>query len=299
MSKIIVRNIFKSFKNNNVLAGLTFECDNEIVFIAGRNGAGKTTFIRIALKLERADKGEISLEFNNTSREKKVGAVFDTPCLYRQMSCKENLHIHCTGYLSDKKHVKTILDNLRIDKEILRKKAGNCSFGQQHRVSVAIELIRKPEILFLDEPTIGLDPISWELIKKSIIENKKAQRGCVIVTGQDYFELGKMADKILILENGKAQYFGTIPGFLASAPEMVLLKTNTNELPEIIKEHCLSNASIDIEGLYAFVLLAGKIDILQCLRENNIPIVSLDVHKPDLKSAILAVYKNKEERGIV
>ena len=223
MSSIIVNNLHKSFKSNHVLSGLSFECHNEIVFVAGLNGAGKTTLIRLALNLEFADKGTVSL-INDYEKplEDGIGVVFDTPCLYRKMTCKQNIGIFCTGYLDDKKHMQKVLDNLNIDSVLMRKNVDDCSFGQQHRVNVAIALIRKPTILFLDEPTIGLDPISWELIKDSIIQNKNEQGGCVVITGQDYHELGQMADKLLILRDGKSQYYGTVDDFVSLQDEKSL-----------------------------------------------------------------------------
>jgi len=138
------------------------------------------------------------------------------------MTCKQNINIFCTGYLDDKKHMQKVLDNLNIDSVLMRKNVDDCSFGQQHRVNVTIALIRKPTILFLDEPTIGLDPISWELIKDSIIQNKNEQGGCVVITGQDYHELGQMADKLLILRDGKSQYYGTVDDFVSLQEEKSL-----------------------------------------------------------------------------
>lgn len=220
MTSISVKDLHKNFKDNKVLKGLSFECNNEILFIAGRNGTGKTTFIRIALGLEFANKGSVTLTENGQPISKEdIGVVFDTPCLYPNKTCKENISILCSGYTADKKHLHSVLEKLDINKQMLSKKAGRCSFGQQHRLSMAIALIRKPKILFLDEPAIGLDPISWELIKQCILQNNKEQKGCTVLTGQDYFELGNIADKLLVLKNGVGEYFGTVDGFINNSEE--------------------------------------------------------------------------------
>ena len=214
MSKIIVHNLHKRFKNKVVLSGIDFQVENEIIFIAGLNGAGKTTLLRIMLEMEKPDKGETRFENTCETNKEQVACVFDSTCLYLNMTTRQNINIFCTGYLNDKDHMEEVIDNLQI-RGFLDKKVGNCSFGQQHRISIAIALIRKPVFLLLDEPTIGIDPISWELVRKSIILNREKTQGCVIITGQDYDELCEMSHKLVVLHKGEMVYYGTPEEFLA------------------------------------------------------------------------------------
>lgn len=88
MTKLVANNVSKKFKSHQVLQGLSFNCEDEILFIAGKNGAGKTTFIRLALGMERLDKGEIHYEGDKelSTSELRKGCVFDTPCLFMEMS---------------------------------------------------------------------------------------------------------------------------------------------------------------------------------------------------------------------
>ena len=218
MSAIVCENLYKQYRDKQVLNGFDFQCENSIMFLAGRNGAGKTTFIKIAFGMEKPDKGHVRFVRDYSTKKHDIGVVFDTPCLYPHMSCQDNINIFCTGFLDDKAYVKTVLNNLHIDNELLHKSAGKCSFGQQHRISVAIALIRKPSFLFLDEPTIGLDPISWELVRNSIIKNKEEQNGCVVITGQDYFEMASFSNELVILDAGISKYTGSTKAFLESFP---------------------------------------------------------------------------------
>lgn len=215
MAKIIIKDLHKKFKRANVLNGLSFQIENEILFIAGRNGAGKTTLLRLLLNMERQDKGFIEIKDDVTNASENICCVFDSTCLYQDMNCSENISILGTGYLNDKAHIDRIIDSLQI-KELLHKKVGRCSFGQQHRISMAIALIRKPVFLLLDEPTVGLDPMSWELVRAAVLANKNEQNGCVIITGQDYDALCDISDKILVLSDGISKFYGT-PNELLSA----------------------------------------------------------------------------------
>lgn len=215
MSKIIVDDLQKKYKKRAVLNGLSFKIENEILFIAGENGAGKTTLIRLILKMDKQDAGHIELLDDEKKPTTRSAAVFDSPTLYMGMTCLENIHILGTGYLEDQGHVEKVIESLRI-RELLHEKVGNCSFGQQHRISVAIALIRKPVFLFLDEPTVGLDPVSWELVRDAVVNNQKEQNGCVIVTGQEYFALCNLSNKVLVLSGGAAKFFGTPDDLLST-----------------------------------------------------------------------------------
>jgi|LSQX01.1.fsa_nt_gb ABC-2 type transport system ATP-binding protein/Cu-processing system ATP-binding protein len=286
MSQIIVNNLHKSFKGHEVLKGLTFTCENEIVFIAGRNGAGKTTFIRIALGMESCDKGDIT--YKNKQND-KMGVVFDTPCLYAQMTCRDNIKIFCGEYYNDKEYVRKIKDKLNLDHSLLKKRVDKCSFGQQHRLSVAIALIRKPKYLFLDEPTIGLDPISWGLIRESILLNKSEQKGCIIITGQDYFELGNLADKLLILDKGISQYYGSVADLLNKFPKRILLRTSGSILPDPLNLYC---GKIEGDDDKVFHLIGDEQEILDKIKRLDVEIEYLSVKEMDLKEAILEVMNN-------
>lgn len=289
MARILVENVHKKYKDKKVLNGLSFICENEILFLAGKNGAGKTTLIRLALGLDTPDKGSIAFLDNKNKKDNKIGVVFDTPCLFGQMTCKENINILCTGYLNDKEYVQEILDGLNINDDLLRQKASNCSFGQQHRVSVAVALIRKPMFLFLDEPTVGLDPVSWELVRNSIIKNKEQQNGCVIITGQDYFEMADFSDKILILDNGKSKYFGGTKDLISSFPVAVSV-VSSNELPTEFLEICKEKIeNSDKTYTYRFKEDVTNDMVIKLLDKHRISVNSLMSNRISLKEAVYKI----------
>lgn len=298
MSRIIAENVHKRFKDNQVLRGFSFCCENEIVFIAGRNGAGKTTFIRLALGMERPEEGTIELDRGGEAAKEDVGVVFDTPFLYHQMTCKDNIEIFATGHLKDRAYVKEVLESLNIDDRMLRKKVGKCSFGQQHRVSVAIALIRRPRFLFLDELTVGLDPLSWELVRKSILRNKTERQGCTVITGQDYFELGGLADKLLVLDGGAAQYYGTVAGLIERYPKEIVLRTDNLPLPDKLRSYLVAS-ELDADGymVYRFKVEKDEQKILKLIQQNVTIIKQLTTKESTLKDAVYAIIKRERSEA--
>ena len=288
MTKIIVNSIHKKFKSHQVLKGLSFTCEDEILFIAGKNGAGKTTFIRLALGMDSLDKGKINFENaeNSTTKDMKIGSVFDTPCLFMEMSGQQNINIFCAGFLHDRAYIKQIKESLNIDDRFLKQKAGKYSFGQQHRLNVAIALIRKPQFLFLDEPTIGLDPDSWDLVKESVLLNQRRQKGCVIITGQDYFEMGKFANKLLVLDEGISKYFGTPEDFLNKFPKEIVLKTNTDSLPDFLIKY-IAKVEEDENGNFIYQLKTGQQtdEIFALIKNSDMVITQLSITEINLKEA--------------
>ena len=294
MVEVIVESLKKYYGPNRVLENVSFKCEDEIVFIAGKNGVGKTTFIRIALGLDSPTEGKIVfLENTKKIRRDYVGAVLDTPALFPNLNGYQNIKILCSGYLKDKEYFSEILKGLELNDSILKKKTGKYSFGQKHRLSVAIAMIKKPKILFLDEPTIGLDPISWSLVKKTIYDNQRKFGGCVIVTGQDYFEMNSFANKILILNDGKCQVYEPIQDFMNRFSKQLIITTNCLVLPDEINQYCKYSEQNSLGTKYYFDANI-KEEIIEAFTKHKISIENLLVEGISLKDAFLQTVNLKE-----
>ncbi len=179
----------------------------ESIAVMGRSGSGKSTLLHILSTLLKPDKGSIKL-FNQDInflkdknllklRREKLGIIFQSHYLFKGMSVLEN--IQEASYLSNREIDFNLLKDLEID-NILNKKVGDISGGQQQRVSIARVLVKKPKIIFADEPTGNLDKITAKLVmsilSKYIIENSAS---LFLVTHD--LEVAKQAEKIFILED--------------------------------------------------------------------------------------------------
>jgi len=154
-------------------------------------------------------------------------------------------------------------------------------------------LIRKPKILFLDEPTIGLDPVSWGLVKKTIHNNKKELGGCVIVTGQDYFEMKNFADKILIIKDGMNCIYDDIQSFLDKFPNQLIITTNNEDLPNEIKKINVYKEYTS-NGINYYFDAKFKESVVSLFAKYKIGIDNLLVREITLKDAFLQIANGKE-----
>lgn len=212
MSSIIeVKNLIKKFSDFNAVDDISFEVKKGSLFgFLGVNGAGKSTTISILCTLSKMTKGSVRICGYEVGKEdslirNKIGVVFQDNSLDYALTVRENLILR--GYLYEKnkkvinENIKNICNSLNIN-HLLDKRFRELSGGQRRICDIARALIHKPEILFLDEPTTGLDPKTrknlWENIEKIQRENEMT-----IFLTTHYMEEAAKADDIAIIDKGK------------------------------------------------------------------------------------------------
>ncbi len=214
--KIIeIKDLTKIYDTGNVLAvdDISFSIEKgEIFALLGPNGAGKTTTISILSTLLPLTKGQAivnnyDVEKNSGMVRKSIGIVFQEPALDNEMTGWENLELHAILYgISSGKRKKKIQDVLKlVDLEDRAKTfVKNYSGGMKRRLEIARGLLHDPKILFLDEPTLGLDPQTrrkiWDKIKEL---NQGELEMTILITTHYMEEADELADRICIMDHGK------------------------------------------------------------------------------------------------
>ena len=208
MDVIEVSNLSKSYGELKAVDNISFNVkEGELFAFLGVNGAGKSTTINMICNITKPDSGTIKICGNDiTSIEAKesIGVVFQGSVLDDRLTVLENLKSRAACYNLDKNFVKERIDNLIniLDlSEIIDKKYKNLSGGQRRRCDIARALIHKPKILFLDEPTTGLDPKSRIMVWKVIDELRKSANLTVFLTTH-YMEETKDANRVVIIDHG-------------------------------------------------------------------------------------------------
>lgn len=179
---IVINNLQKNFRKNKALKGVSFSVKRgELFGYLGLNGAGKTVTLNIILGLLKRDGGEVYINGLNVDKNQleirnQVGIVFQESILDPELSVRENLMIRATLYKDFLKDetvasvVDKIIDEFQLN-DFASRRYGTLSGGQKRRADIARALVHSPNILFLDEPTTGLDPNSrklvWQILKKS------------------------------------------------------------------------------------------------------------------------------------
>ena len=210
MSAIEVKGLTKSFGDLVAVNGLTFSVkDGEFFALLGVNGAGKTTAIRLLTCLSRADAGEAYLAGHSIrDEEQAVKAICNVSpqetAVATRLSVRENLLLIARLYGADKaeaeRRTEAVIERLGL-LSVAERRAGVLSGGWQRRLSIAMALITEPNILFLDEPTMGLDVLArrelWDILRE--LKGKIT----VVLTTHYLEEAEALADRIGILSRGK------------------------------------------------------------------------------------------------
>lgn len=222
MPIVTVDNLKKSYDDGKVQAlnGITFDVDEgEIFGLIGPDGAGKTTFFRILTTLLLPDVGTATvdgLDIVKDFREirKRIGYMPGRFSLYQNMTVEENLNFFATIFgTSIEENYNLVKDIYQQIEPFKKRRAGKLSGGMKQKLALSCALIHSPRILFLDEPTTGVDPVSraefWQMLQKL----KKAHNLSIIVS-TPYMDEAVQCDRIALIQNGKFLTINTPQGII-------------------------------------------------------------------------------------
>ena len=212
---IEVQDLTKNFNGKTILNGLNFQVhEGEIFGFLGPNGAGKTTTMRLILGLLKPTSGK-AVVFgddlgSNDDLRRKVGILLENDGLYDGLSAYENLDYYAQLYnVSDRDgKIKDLLDFAGLS-ERRDDKVGTFSKGMKRKLGLARAIIHDPDVLFLDEPSSGLDPEAQRMVRDLILDLSKEKR-TIFLNSHDLDEVQKICSKIAILNNGTIQAYDRV-----------------------------------------------------------------------------------------
>jgi len=229
---IKITNLLKRYDEKVALDHLSLEIKAGTIFgLLGPNGAGKTTLISILNGLTKYDEGEVTvfdlpLEQNLNAIRKRCALIPQTLAFYENLTVIENLNFFggIQNIQADtlKKNIEYAVETNRLG-SMLKQKASTLSGGQKRRLNIAIGLLNDPDILFFDEPTVGIDPESRNEILETIMSFKKDNK-TVVYTSHYMPEIEKICDEVAIINAGKIIKQGTLESMLTneSAEQLVI-----------------------------------------------------------------------------
>jgi phospholipid/cholesterol/gamma-HCH transport system ATP-binding protein len=222
---IEVKNLYKAFGSNEVLVDFNFNLyPGENVVVLGKSGSGKSVLIKCIIGLMKPDKGSINVlkrevpQLNSTELDKlrvKVGFLFQSNALYDSMTVRENLefplrrHWFKTNKSEENDLIIEALNNVGLANTVDMMPA-ELSGGMRKRIALARTLILKPEIILYDEPTTGLDPITGKEISNLMNDIKRKYKTSSIIISHDINCVKIVADRIVMLIDGKCYATGTL-----------------------------------------------------------------------------------------
>ncbi len=298
------------FKRNYIyieaIKDISFQIEKgEIIGYIGPNGAGKSTTIKILSGILVPDNGECRINGlipwkDREKYTKDIGVVFGQRSqLWWDIPAEDTFDLLKEIYKIDEKEYqknKEELINLLNIKDIINIPVRNLSLGQRMRCEIAASLIHNPSILFLDEPTIGLDAVSKEIVRDFIKKLNKEKKTTIILTTHDMSDIEALAKRIILIGKGSILYDGSLNNLKSkyASNKKVIVKTN-DKIKSLHKKGIISYSKLD-KLSYIFTLDTNLISISDFISylTSKISINDIEVNNENIDNIIIKLYKDFE-----
>lgn len=301
---IEINGLEKSYGAVKAVRGASFYVEKGALFaLLGENGAGKSTTIDVLSTLLKPDKGTVHINGHTLGQDdaairQKIGIVFQQSVLDDLLTVRENLMVRGGFYgfshAELKQRIHDLCAPLGID-EFLNRRYGKLSGGQRRRADIARALLNRPDILYLDEPTTGLDPASRQAIW-SLVQNLQRSSGTTVLLTTHYMEEAARADYVVVMGHGKVLGRGT-PHELKNTyarDALHIEPLNMEEMLRTLRQDGVTpahaNGRIHIE-------LASTTDALPLLARYGTGIKNFEVAAGSMDEAFLNIIQSDTERG--
>ncbi len=293
---IRVENLVKRFGELVAVDGINFSVEaGEIFGFLGPNGAGKTTTINILCTLAKPTSGRALINGFDVVRQQSqvrqsIGLIFQEPSLDEQLSGLQNLRFHALVYNIPASVRERRIEEMLTMVELWDKRRGRVitySGGMKRRLEIARGLLHHPKLLFLDEPTLGLDPQTRNRIWEYILELRQRE-GTTIFLTTHYMDEAEKADRIAIIDYGKLVAIDTPEGLKRLiGKDIISLKTDDNaRAAEEVRSRYQIEAKHDSDGL-TFEVASGEEFLPAFVKEFGTKILSVSLRRPSLDDAFL------------
>jgi len=304
MQSVVVENIIKTYgkkKEVTALSDISFNISKgELFGIIGPDGAGKTSLFRILTTLLLADSGKVSVDGLDVVKDykairKRIGYMPGKFSLYQDLSVEENLNFFATIFNTSIEENYDLIKDIYVQIEPFKeRKAGKLSGGMKQKLALSCALIHHPSILFLDEPTTGVDAVSrkefWEMLKGL------KRQGITILVSTPYMDEAGLCDRVALIQNGKILSINTPQGIVDSFPKPLWAVKSSRMLRLLID---LEQKDF-IENVYPFgeyhhVVMkdeSGEALLKQVIQSKKDDNAVAEKVQPDIEDCFIALMKN-------
>ncbi len=276
----------------------------ERVGFLGPNGAGKSTTIKMMCGILHPTSGDINiLGFNPLKNRKKyvknIGVIFGQKSqLWFDIPAVDSFYLHREIYGIEEDIFEERLEfltNLLSVKEIIKRPVRNLSLGERMKCEFIASLLHNPPVLFLDEPTIGVDAISKDEIRNFLHEVNKKFNTTFILTTHDMDDIEEVCNRVVIIDKGTIIYDGSLKKLKSKYVKHTNIKIDYSKVKNKKKfESLLKKADIIVDGKsYKELKLSKDLDINKILKDimSSVDVVDLSIQEPRLESVIKEIYK--------
>lgn len=285
-SKVKVSNLQKKYNNNTVLKGISFDVDDGTIFaLLGTNGAGKTTTLECMEGILKHSSDQIYING-------KIGVQLQSSSLPEGIKAIEALKLFAMWN-------STIVDIGLIDRlgltGILKKQYKEMSTGQKRRLHLALAMTGDPDVIFLDEPTAGLD-VEGRVALHEEIKRLKNHGKTIIIASHDMAEVETLCDKLAILKDGEIAFLGTVDELKSNVKNIYTIRLNLSS--QIILDECLTCCyKGKIQDYYIFEsneVGDGLLELLTIIKTQNIDVYDIKIEHSSLEECFIDIARGNK-----
>ncbi|MBP8792588.1 MAG: ABC transporter ATP-binding protein [Lutibacter sp.] len=298
---ISIKNISKSYNKVNALQNITFNVnEGELFGLIGPDGAGKTTLFRILTTLLIPNEGEATVAGFDSVKDYKnirntIGYMPGKFSLYQDLTVEENLEFFATIFGTTIEENYDLIKDIYVQIEPFKdRRAGKLSGGMKQKLALCCALIHKPKVLFLDEPTTGVDPVSrkefWEMLKR--LQTK----GITMLVSTPYMDEAALCDKIALIQDGKILKIDTPQEIVKNYPKTIYnVKADTMYLLIQSLKNYEHNYSVYPFGEFVHYTDTrtdfNPEDLKQYLKTKNLENITIEVTQPTIEDTFMELAK--------
>jgi len=305
MSIISLQNVSKNFGKFEAVKNINIEIEKGKIFgLIGPNGAGKTTILSMLSGILKPTKGKIYIFDKDIQEElsikNKIGVVPEQPYVYGDMNVHNFLSFWADLYeIKNKENrINFVLDKVNLgNSSIKNKKLKEFSKGMKQRVSIARALLHDPEILILDEPMSGLDPVGIKEVRDLIFEQKKEGK-TIIISSHILAEIEKICDDVAIINKGMIVKSGSIDEILNSSVSMIELEIEVEKVNDLLvnglkKFDFIKEVNYSGNNLRIITASKNKKEISKFITDCGCIILKMKENKKTLEDVFIGIADDK------
>ncbi len=291
---IVTQGLTKQYKNITAVNSLDLTIPKGTIYgFLGPNGAGKTTTIRMLLGLVAPSRGTLSVlgydvEKHRDKIAQKIGAIVETPAFYNYLSGEENLRVlaYSSNLSLTSKEINVLIDRVGLIGRG-KDKVKNYSLGMKQRLGIAATLLSNPEVLFLDEPTNGLDP-AGTVEMRNLISELGAENRTIFLSSHLLNEVEQICSDVVIIKQGEKKLEGKISNLLAHTKGFSIKTSSVTQALSILQQYPKLQPQLDNDGWLSVKAQANDIpSVISTLVYANIGIYQVIERRNTLEELFL------------